>query len=91
MKAKHLRIAGRVQGVGYRDWLVHEARSRGLLGWVRNAGADVEAVLYGETDAVEELERLCRLGPRGARVTDVTDTLTDPPDQDEFSRLPSVR
>ncbi|MFN9542753.1 MAG: acylphosphatase [Alphaproteobacteria bacterium] len=25
-----LRIAGRVQGVGFRDWLLGEARARGL-------------------------------------------------------------
>jgi acylphosphatase len=48
LRAAHVRIVGRVQGVGYRAWTVDEARRRGLSGWVRNrSDGDVEAVFSG--------------------------------------------
>ena len=43
MRARHLLIEGRVQGVGYRDWMVREA---GRLQSVRL----VRFVLFGEED-----------------------------------------
>lgn len=66
---RHLRIAGRVQGVGYRDALRGEALARGLTGWVRNRGdGTVEAVLQGEAAAVEKVSAWARRGPPAARV-----------------------
>ena len=87
MSAKRLVIRGRVQGVGFRDWMIAEATARGLSGWVANRidGA-VEALVYGETDAVEELMRLCRRGPRFAEVTEIDEHLADPPAEPGFRR-----
>ena len=66
---RHLRIHGRVQGVGYRDALCREALRRGLAGWVRNRrDGTVEAVLQGESSAVEEVTGWARRGPPAARV-----------------------
>lgn len=68
----HVRIEGRVQGVGYRAWTERTARDLGLAGWVRNRrdGA-VETVLHGPPDVVSEMLRLCERGPSAARVTRV--------------------
>jgi acylphosphatase len=73
MKSLHVRIEGRVQGVGFRAWIEYEAIARGLHGWVRNRrdGA-VEAVFSGEDVAVEKMVEACRHGPRLAAVASVT-------------------
>jgi acylphosphatase len=70
--ALRLRIAGRVQGVGYRAWLEREARSRGLRGWVRNRrDGSVEALAQGSPAALDALTMWARHGPPAARVADV--------------------
>ena len=66
-------VTGRVQGVSYRAWTQSEARARGLAGTVRNRDdGSVEAVFSGAPEAVAEMEALCRSGPPGAHVADVT-------------------
>ena len=88
MTAKRVVITGRVQGVGYRDWLVTLARGMGLSGWVRNLpDGTVEALVAGDTPAVEELLRLCRLGPRAAMVVSITEELVEVPEEMGFSRV----
>ncbi len=91
MKAKHLVIVGKVQGVGFRDWMVDQAQTLGLSGWVRNRrdGA-VEALIAGDVPAVEELSRLCRRGPRLAEVVSITEALADPPEELGFHRAPMI-
>ncbi|MEL6063249.1 MULTISPECIES: acylphosphatase [unclassified Methylobacterium] len=82
-------IKGRVQGVSYRAWTQSEARARGLTGSVRNRddGA-VEAVFSGAPEAVAEMLMLCRSGPSGASVTDITARERDaPPERDGFEIL----
>jgi acylphosphatase len=67
---KRLAITGRVQGVGYRDWLVGEARALWLTGWVRNRrDGSVEAVVAGDT--VDALVKRAWRGPMMARVDGV--------------------
>jgi acylphosphatase len=68
----HLRIFGRVQGVGFRHYTQREARQRGVNGWVRNrADGSVEATIQGPKDAVDGLLQWVRHGPPSAKVTDV--------------------
>jgi len=70
--AMHLKIFGRVQGVGFRYSMAKEAERLGVTGWVRNRrDGTVEAVLDGAPDAVSALLIWTRRGPRGASVTDV--------------------
>ncbi len=66
---RHMIVHGRVQGVGFRAFVEHEALKRGLAGWVRNRrDGSVEAVFAGEADAVARMIEVCRRGPMGARV-----------------------
>jgi len=79
IRSVHVRIAGRVQGVGYRAWTVDEARRRGLSGWVRNrADGDVEAVFSGPAATVDDMLAACRRGPFSARVDDVMIDAAEP-------------
>ena len=85
MIAKRVVIGGRVQGVGFRAWMVREAQSLGVWGWVRNRpGGTVEAVVHGETDAVEELLRRCRRGPLLAEVRTIDESEAEPPEEEGF-------
>jgi len=66
---RHIVVHGRVQGVGFRAFVEHEALRRGLEGWVRNRGdGSVEAVFKGDGAAVAAAIEACRRGPLGARV-----------------------
>jgi acylphosphatase len=65
----HILVHGRVQGVGYRAFVEHEALRRGLEGWVRNRrDGTVEAVFAGASEKVDAVIGACRKGPFGARV-----------------------
>lgn len=69
---QRLTITGRVQGVGYRAFVVHAAERHGLEGWVRNRrDGSVEAVIAGPAEDVAKLIVDCRLGPPAARVESV--------------------
>jgi acylphosphatase len=70
--ARHVRIAGRVQGVFFRAWTRDQARELGVSGWVRNASdGSVEAHLEGALDSVEQMIERMRSGPPSARVEDL--------------------
>lgn len=72
LRTVHVRIEGRVQGVGFRAWVADEAHALGLSGWVRNRrDGTVEALFGGDVEAVAEMLRRCEKGPPAARVTGV--------------------
>lgn len=91
MNARHLRIEGRVHGVGYRDWLLREASRLGLYGWVRNRrDGSVEALIAGDEASVRAVLSACRRGPTLARVDRITESFAEPPAEPGFRRLPSM-
>lgn len=70
--AKHLIITGIVQGIGYRASFMYQARALRLSGWVRNRlDGSVEAMVTGDTDAVQAIIDWAWRGPASARVSDV--------------------
>jgi acylphosphatase len=70
----HVTIRGRVQGVGYRAWIEHQAAAGRLEGWVRNRrDGSVEAVFSGPAEIVANMVALCGRGPPSARVEAVTE------------------
>ena len=69
---KHAIVHGRVQGVGFREYLHREAERLGVTGWVRNRhDGTVEAMVHGWPEDVAQLLNWMRRGPPAARVTDV--------------------
>jgi acylphosphatase len=94
---RQVTIRGRVQGVGYRAWVEHAARARGLQGWVRNRrDGSVEAAFAGPENVVADMVASCCRGPRSARVDSVTeqdagaDALGLRYPGDRFSVLPTI-
>ncbi len=62
-------IHGRVQGVFFRDSMQREAQRLAVTGWVRNCGdGTVEAVVQGDSAAVDAIMRWAQHGPERARV-----------------------
>lgn len=72
MITRHLSIQGRVQGVGFRNYLDYKARQMGISGWVRNCSdGSVEAVVHGTEAAVAAIIECAQRGPRASRVSGV--------------------
>lgn len=90
--ALRLTIAGRVQGVGYRDWAMREARGLGLKGWVRNRrDGSVEALAVGPDEAVQLFVQSCHRGPSMARVDSVkVEPAQGIVGESDFSQKPTV-
>ena len=65
-------VRGRVQGVGFRWFVMGVAQHLGLQGYVRNLpDGTVEVVARGTPEAVDELERALARGPASARIDGV--------------------
>ena len=85
----HIRLRGRVQGVGFRAFVHRNAKALGLTGWVRNVGYDqVETVAEGTIDVLVKFEEILKIGPPSSHVNEIS---TDKePASGEFKRF-SVR
>lgn len=72
------RIAGHVQGVGFRHFTATTAGDLGLSGWVRNEpDGTVQLEAEGPRDQLGELLSAVRDGPRAARVQEVEEEWTE--------------
>ncbi len=69
---RHLSIRGRVQGVGFRNYMAYKAAELGIRGWVRNrVDGSVEAVVQGTSSAVAAVIECAHRGPRASQVISV--------------------
>ncbi len=83
-------VAGRVQGVGFRYFVLREAQALGLAGWVRNLpDGRVEVLASGEPDLVSAFEGRLWQGPSHARVASVEGRDAEAPATGEFRVLPT--
>jgi len=68
----HAFVYGRVQGVGFRYFVIQKAHALALRGYTRNeSDGSVEVLAQGPREALERLLASLRQGPTGARVRDV--------------------
>ena len=76
MEARLYKVRGRVQGVGFRNFVQTAAASLALTGWTRNLDDGcVEVHAQGLPQSLHELEGLLWKGPRWAEVRAVESTI----------------
>lgn len=81
---RHYIVLGRVQGVGYRNFVMREARALGLRGWVRNLkDGSVEALALAGQSVLRDFENRLREGPLFSKVKDIRAQ-----DLQEYTELP---
>ncbi|MBL1377767.1 acylphosphatase [Zobellella iuensis] len=68
--ARKITIYGKVQGVGFRRWMLNKAKQKSIRGYVKNlSDGRVEAVVFGTNLAVNEIIRDCHQGCTGSSVS----------------------
>jgi acylphosphatase len=88
-KSLQIRIRGEVQGVGFRQWTVQQARLLDIRGYVRNLPeGSVEVLAIGDPQVLNQFCEILRQGPMLAQV-DTLDTkeVQEPPYIDAFRIL----
>ena len=65
----HVFVAGKVQGVYFRQNTMQTAKQHGTTGWVRNLDdGRVEAVIEGDENSVRKVVEWCHQGPPASKV-----------------------
>jgi len=83
-------VRGRVQGVGYRDFVRRAAGRLHVTGWVRNrSDGAVEAQICGGLAEVQAVVEEMRSGPPWAEVTDIDVRDDETNDPGHFRILPT--
>ncbi|MCC6275890.1 MAG: acylphosphatase [Leptospiraceae bacterium] len=66
-------VTGKVQGVGFRYFVLQKAQESRLKGYTQNLPTgEVEAVAEGEKNFIEDFYKALQRGPSGSQVTDST-------------------
>lgn len=72
------RVIGRVQGVGFRYYVMGAASELGLIGWVRNRrDGSVEVLAEGELEILKKLVQSLQRGSRSSAVKEVKTELLE--------------
>ncbi|GMU73833.1 MAG: acylphosphatase [Candidatus Campbellbacteria bacterium] len=75
-------VSGKVQGVGFREFVLRHARALWLQGFVENRGVgEVRVVAQGPEAKLQKLLEYLRKGPFLARVRDVAVVWREPEGQ----------
>ena len=75
-------VSGRVQGVGFRNFVSQVASNLGVVGWARNLpDGRVEVVAQADAARLDQLETSLLRGPKSAMIAsvdheDISDELT---------------
>lgn len=73
MESRRIIIKGKVQGVGYRYYVLKIANNLNLCGFVRNcSNGKVEIEAEGDPISIKTLIDFCRIGPSRAIINDIT-------------------
>ena len=73
MKSIHLIVSGRVQGVFFRANIKRKADELNLKGYAKNLeNGDVEVVVEGSEEKINELIEFIKNGPGISKVKDIT-------------------
>lgn len=72
----HARVTGKVQGVGFRYFVLNAATELGITGWVRNRrDGSVEVLAEGVMDQLKTLVGALERGSRSSKVIEVKTNL----------------
>lgn len=75
---RHIRVHGKVQGVGFRFFATRVARRLGLKGSIENLrDGTVEAIIEGEAKMIDDWINEIKEGPRYAEVSQVDQDVRD--------------
>ena len=68
----NMKITGKVQGVGFRYFVLQQAQELGIKGWVSNKpNGDVEALAQGDKEDLDQFIAKVKQGPAFSRVDDL--------------------
>ena len=68
----NMKITGKVQGVGFRYFVLQQAQELGIKGWVSNKpNGDVEALAQGDKEDLDQFIAKVKQGSAFSRVDDV--------------------
>jgi len=80
----HIKVYGRVQGVGYRYFVEKHALQLGLSGWVRNrSDGSVEIMAEGSSEDLSVFLDWCKKGPLFGSVSKIV-----PVERSEYAEPP---